>query len=232
MRNFVTPTYFNSFDTRSKTIQRQFRAPEFAWKSWTTHFTGSTVPCSSWKGRQGFSVNVITLHTCKPGRTIRQERIRGKSSFHRRCQPYRACGWLFSLCIRENGGLRPEKIKTKTFLLANLLKNRVTLFPPAFYVALNLLCFLYVVLASRSSSHLHYISLWSEIFLNKTRGHSYLFSSHLREKVDDCLGKKSMLVCFFWKWRASFSFLEPFSVVKEPRVERLTRQQWVRFLCH
>lgn len=43
---------------------------------------------SPWKGRQGFSVNVITLHTWKPGRTILCENaFRGKSSFHRRCLP-------------------------------------------------------------------------------------------------------------------------------------------------
>lgn len=126
IRNFVASTYFNLFGGRGdgKTIRRQFRGDRIRLEIVDRTFPRS----SSWKGRQGFSVNVITLHTCKPARTILCENaFRGKSSFHRRCLP---CDWDSSAYVHTVR--RPEKLKTKTFLLANLLKNRLTLFPLPF----------------------------------------------------------------------------------------------------
>ena len=91
MRNFVASTYFNLFGVRGGTV-KQFDVNfvgdrirlEIVDRTFPQHRTSS----SPWKGRQGFSVNVITLHTWKPGRTILCENaFRGKSSFHRRCLP-------------------------------------------------------------------------------------------------------------------------------------------------
>lgn len=84
-----------------KQFDVNFVGMEFGWKSWTAHFHVRVVLLLV-KGPAGiFCKRDYIAHVQTGSNNSLWERVRGKSSFHRRCLPYPGpVTGLFSLCIR------------------------------------------------------------------------------------------------------------------------------------
>lgn len=113
-----------------KQFDVNFVGIEFGWKSWTAHFHTATYLLV--KGPAGIFCKRDYIAHVETGsnNSLRTRFVENRVSIADAYPVTGACDWSGSSAYVHTA--RPEKLETKTFLLANLLKNRLTLFPLPF----------------------------------------------------------------------------------------------------